>query len=157
MTFATLTHKTRQEFFHWRQKHFQFSPLVFLFVTFMHYWTLYIMHSRLKWSKKVTKIAFWLILLLLAKWRENLNLAKIAFALILFTATKWRENLNLARYARLWKKVTFFILNFALGGDGTIFSRKTNPSFTDAKKKKCTCSSREGKKKPSVFAHCKKR
>ena len=105
----------------------------------------------------MTKIAFWLILLLLAKWRENLNLAKIAFALILFTATKWRENLNLARYARLWKKVTFFILNFALGGDGTIFSRKTNPSFTDAKKKKCTCSSREGKKKPSVFAHCKKR
>ena len=95
----------------------------------------------------MTKIAFWLILLLLAKWRENLNLAKIAFALILFTATKWRENLNLARYARLWKKVTFFILNFALGGDGTIFSRKTNPSFTDAKKKKkCTCSSREGKK-----------
>ena len=83
----------------------------------------------------MTKIAFWLILLLLAKWRENLNLAKIAFALILFTATKWRENLNLARYARLWKKVTFFILNFALGGDGTIFSRKTNPSFTDAKKK----------------------
>lgn len=157
MTFATLTHKTRQEFFHWRQKHFQFSPSVFPFVTFMHYWTLYIIHSRLKWFKKVTKIAFWLILLLLAKWRENLNLAKIAFALILFTATKWRENLNLARYARLWKKVTFFILNFALGGDGTIFSRKTNPSFTDAKKKKCTCSSREGKKKPSVFAHCKKR
>ena len=44
----------------------------------------------------------------------------------------------------------FFILNFALAGDGTIFSRKTNPSFTDAKK--CTCSSREGWKK--LFGFC---